>query len=97
MNLTARRNDNSCNIQRIKCLECNTLFDELKNNTTVQEQKFMIDFNKSIDLSEFYDVRVYLTWSLTHNLYPPSITTLNTDEIICKEGDIGYPYKIFLH
>ena len=30
MNRDTRRRDNSCNMQRIKYRECNTLFDELK-------------------------------------------------------------------
>ena len=60
INIGARRRDNGCNIQRIGYPECNALFNELKNSATVQEKIFMTDFNKSIDVSEGYNVRGYL-------------------------------------
>ena len=93
MNRDAKRSK-GCSIQRIEYLEYNTLFDEIKNSITVQEQTFMTGFNKSIYFPAGYNVRGYLTWSLTHKIYPPSITTLNINESICKEGDIGYPHTI---
>ena len=54
----------------------------------------MTDFNKAIDFPAGYNIKVYLTFSSSHKLHPPSITTLNTDRSICQEGDIGYPHKI---
>ena len=81
MNRDAMRNK-GCNIQRIEYPECNTLFDELKNSTTVQEQTFMTGFNKAIDVPAVYNVKGYITWSSSHKLHSPSITILNTEKSI---------------
>ena len=56
----------------------------------------MTYFDKRIDSPAGYNVKGYLNWYSSHKLHPPSITTLNTDECICQEGDIGCSRKILL-
>ena len=55
----------------------------------------MTDFNKVIDFPAGYNIKRYLTWSSSHKLYPPSITTLDKDKIIYQEGYIDCTHKIY--
>ena len=68
------------NIHRIEFPGCNALFEELKNSTNAEELAFMTEFASPVALSNGYRVKGYLTWSSSHRLYPPSITTFNTDD-----------------
>ena len=80
INQDLTRRDNSSNIHRIECPECNTLFDELKISSNIVDKAFMKELNDLIGLSEDYHVKGYLTWSSSHNINPPSITPLNVNE-----------------
>lgn len=60
-------------MQRIKYLECNTLFQTLKNSSNISENNFIKDLNELISLPESYNVKDYLTWSSSHKINPLSI------------------------
>ena len=54
----------------------------------------MTDFASAVALPNGYRVKVYLTWSSSHKLYPPSVATFNTNRCLRFRNDIGCPHKI---
>ena len=82
------------NIHRIEYPGCNALFEQLRNSTNAEELAFMTAFSRVIALPNGYRVKGYLTWSLSHRLYHPPITTFNTDDRLLRRLDIGCPHKI---